>query len=147
MSESLNDIRDAFSFFDDWEDKYRFIIDLGKDLPGLPDDEKTDDKLIHGCQSQVWLSYQLENGDLKLKMDSDAFIVRGLIAIVLASYQDKSSAEIAAYDIEAVFAELELLQHLSQTRGNGLRAMIERIREVARSGAGAANCTTGSANA
>jgi cysteine desulfuration protein SufE len=135
MSETLEDISEAFEFFDDWEDKYRFIIDLGKDLPGLPDEEKIDDNLIHGCQSQVWLSYQEQQDKLLLNMDSDAFIVRGLIAIVLAAYANKSRDEIAHFDMEALFEELDLLQHLSATRGNGLRAMIERIRQVAQSGA------------
>lgn len=134
MSETLEDISEAFAFFDDWEDKYRFIIDLGKELPGLPDEEKIDDNLIHGCQSQVWLSYRVEQDQLILNMDSDAFIVRGLIAIVLAAYANKSRDEIARFDIEALFEELALLQHLSQTRGNGLRAMIERIRQIAQSG-------------
>jgi cysteine desulfuration protein SufE len=133
----LETIRDSFGFFDSWEDKYRFVIELGKDLPTLDDSEKIDNNLIRGCQSQVWLvaAYNPRDHSLKLQIDSDAHIVRGLIAIVLAAYDRHTPEEILAFDIEGLFAELELLGHLSQTRGNGLRAMVAKVREVAQSNA------------
>lgn len=129
---SLEEIRDAFSFFDDWEDKYRFIIDLGKELPALPDEEKREENLVRGCQSQVWLTAEVDADDhLHLSMDSDAHIVRGLIAIVLAAYDGQPRSVVAGFDIEQLFDELDLMKHLSPTRGNGLRAMIARIRSLA----------------
>ena len=128
---TLVELLDTFEFFDDWEDKYRFIIDLGKELPGLPDTDKTDAHLIRGCQSQVWLTYESTDELLRFNMDSDAHIVRGLIAVVLIAIQNRSGAEIQRLDIEGIFGQLDLLAHLSVTRGNGLRAMVSRIKEVA----------------
>ena len=130
----LAEIRESFEFFDDWEDKYRFIIDLGKSLPHMPEAEKQEENLVRGCQSQVWLTAKFDaEGRLQLNLDSDAHIVRGLIAIVLAAYNGLERQAIADYDIEGLFEELALLKHLSPTRGNGLKAMIGRIRELATS--------------
>jgi cysteine desulfuration protein SufE len=128
---TLDELLDTFEFFDDWEDKYRFIIDLGKELPGLPDTDKTNAHLIRGCQSRVWLTYESTDELLRFNMDSDAHIVRGLIAVVLIAIQNRSGAEIQRLDIEGIFGQLDLLAHLSVTRGNGLRAMVGRIKEVA----------------
>ena len=129
----IEEIRETFSFFDDWEDKYRFIIDLGKSLPELPEGLRTEDNLVRGCQSQVWLvaDRDPDSGCLQLRIDSDAHIVRGLIAIVMAVYDGRRPADILEFDIEALFDDLELLKHLSPTRGNGLRALIGRIRALA----------------
>ena len=129
----LSEIQDSFDFFDSWEDKYRFVIDLGRDLPQLDTAAKEDDNLIRGCQSQVWLvaAYDHGSNEVTLAIDSDAHIVRGLIAIVLAAYNHHTPAEILGFDIEGLFDSLQLLQHLSQTRGNGLRAMVAKIRGVA----------------
>jgi len=134
----LDEIRESFAFFDDWEDKYRFIIDLGKSLPVLPESARREDNLVRGCQSQVWVdaAFDPDSGAATLAIDSDAHIVRGLIAIVLAVYQGRTPAEILAFDIEGLFDELALLKHLSPTRGNGLRALIARIRELAAHHAG-----------
>ena len=129
---TLDELLDTFEFFDDWEDKYRFIIDLGKELPGLPDVDKTEDHLIRGCQSQVWLTYESTDEQLRFNMDSDAHIVRGLIAVVLIAIKNRSAADIQQLDIEEIFSQLDLLAHLSVTRGNGLRAMVSRVKEVAR---------------
>ena len=129
---TLDELLDTFEFFDDWEDKYRFIIDLGKELPGLPDVDKTEDHLIRGCQSQVWLTYESTDEQLRFNMDSDAHIVRGLIAVVLIAIQNRSADDIQRLDIEEIFSQLDLLAHLSVTRGNGLRAMVSRVKEVAR---------------
>ncbi len=130
---NLDDIRETFAFFDSWEEKYRFVIDLGKDLPHMDPALKTDEHLVRGCQSQVWLAAQVDpaTGAVHLDLDSDAHIVRGLIAIVLAAYDGKTPREILELDIEALFDELDLLRHLSATRGNGLRAMVDSIRRIA----------------
>lgn len=131
---TLDDIRDAFRFFDSWEDKYRFVIDLGKSLPALPEAERVDANLVRGCQSQVWLVAQHDaaTGHLDIRLDSDAHIVRGLGAVVLAAYAGRTPEDILAFDIDGLFTELDLLSHLSPTRGNGLRAMVARIRDAAR---------------
>ncbi|MEM6581465.1 MAG: SufE family protein [Pseudomonadota bacterium] len=126
-----DDILDSLGFFDSWEDRYKYIIDLGKDLPAMPEELHTDERLIRGCQSQVWIETRLENGRLQMMVDSDAFIVKGLLGLVLAAYNNKTPKEIAAFDIEDYFARLDLLRHLSSTRGNGLRAMVERIQSIA----------------
>lgn len=130
---SVDDIRESFGFFDSWEEKYRFVIDLGKDLPDMPDSEKSEENLVRGCQSQVWLlaGFDPQSGVMRLSLDSDAHIVRGLIAIVLAVYDNNTPQQILDYDIEGLFDELDLLKHLSATRGNGLRAMVTRIRDTA----------------
>jgi cysteine desulfuration protein SufE len=128
----IDELTQTFDFFDDWEDKYRFVIDLGKELPALEEHSKVEANLIRGCQSQVWLTYQqAPTGTLHFSMDSDAFIVRGLITIVLIALNDKQPQEVLDFDIEGLFTELELIQHLSPTRGNGLRAMIARIQGIA----------------
>ena len=128
---ALEEIREAFAFFDGWEDKYRFVIDLGKDLPQLDDARRTPANLVRGCQSQVWLLTERLGGRMRFAIDSDAQIVRGLIAIILTVFQDRTPDEIRAFDIEGLFAELELIKHLTPTRGNGLRAMVARIHQEA----------------
>ncbi len=130
----LDEVRSTFQFLDDWEDRYRFILDLGRSLPQFEAELKTDDRLVRGCQSLVWLvpRFDADRGRLHLKIDSDAHIVRGLIAIVLAAYDGNKPKDILDFDIEGLFSELDLMQHLSSTRGNGLRAMVGRIRSVAK---------------
>jgi cysteine desulfuration protein SufE len=132
---SIDDIRDSFAFFDDWEDRYRFIIDLGRGLAPMDDALKVDANIVRGCQSQVWIDHRRDNGRLHFTLDSDAMIVRGLIAIVLAAFDGHTPAEILAYDIDALFEDLDLLRHLSPTRGNGLAALVRRIRDIAASAA------------
>ena len=131
VSMDLEELKETFSFFDDWEDKYRFIIDLGKDLTPLADAEKTEANLIRGCQSQVWLTHQLSDGKLHFQLDSDAHIVRGLGAVVLIASNNQSPEQITALNLDGLFDELDLLAHLSVTRGNGLRSMIEKIKHIA----------------
>ena len=131
---SPEEIKDTFSLFTDWEDKYRYIIDLGKELPELDEKDKIEKNLIRGCQSQVWLTHNINpEGSIHLDIDSDAHIVRGLIAILLAALNDKLPRQIIEFDVELLFSELELLEHLSPTRGNGLRAMVQRVQSVAES--------------
>jgi len=128
-------IVDDLSFFDDWEERYRYIIDLGKPLPEFPAPLKTEQLLVRGCQSQVWLLTQMnaDTGGVDIAVDSDAVIVRGLAAIVLAAYHGKTPAQIGDFDIESYFSKLDLLKHLSPTRGNGLRAMVKKIQQLAAS--------------
>lgn len=131
---TVDDILEALEFLDDWEARYTYIIDLGKQLPPMPDALKTDDRFVRGCQSQVWLEaqYDPDAKRLWLGIDSDALIVKGLAAITIAAFNGKSPATIVDFDIEGLFARLDLLRHLSQTRGNGLRAMVKRIQDTAR---------------
>jgi len=126
-----DDIVEALSFFDSWEDRYKYIIDLGKELPALPPEHRTESNLVRGCQSQVWLTHRQGGGRLYFEADSDAFIVRGLLGVVLAAYNGRTPQEIQAFDITAYFDSLNLLKHLSATRGNGLQAMVQRIKALA----------------
>lgn len=125
------DIVEALAFFDDWEDRYKYIIDLGKELPPLDASEKTESNLVRGCQSQVWLVSRAEGGKLYFEVDSDAFIVRGLLGVVLAAFNAKTPEQIREFDIKDYFEQLNLLKHLSPTRGNGLQAMVQRIQTLA----------------
>lgn len=129
------DILDNLAFFDDWEQRYQYIIELGRELPPLPEELHTQDRLIRGCQSQVWLEARLEDGRLQLEADSDAFIVKGLLGVVLAACNNRTPEEVLAFDMDDYFGQLDLLRHLTPTRGNGLRAMVARIRDIAASAA------------
>ncbi len=129
---TLDQILEDFAALEPGEERYRYLIDLGKDLPGLPEDLKVEENRVLGCLSRVWLvSDQPEPGRLHIRADSDAFIVRGLIAIVLAMYQDRTAAEILALDPESVFGSIGLDQHLSMGRRNGLYSMVQRVRSLA----------------
>ena len=128
---SAEDIVDTLGFFDNWEDRYKYLIDLGKELPTMPAALCTDEVLVRGCQSKVWLVDELRDGRLYFQADSDAFIVKGLLGVVLAAYNGRTPGEILAFDVDAYFAKLDLLQHLSSTRGNGLKAMVKRIQDKA----------------
>jgi cysteine desulfuration protein SufE len=128
---SIDEIRESFAFFDDWEDRYKFIIDLGRGIPPMADSLKVDANIVRGCQSQVWIDHRLGDGRLYFTLDSDAMIVRGLIAIVLAAFNGRTPPSILAYDIDGLFRDLDLLRHLSPTRGNGLAALVRRIRDIA----------------
>lgn len=133
-SHALADIRESFGLFDSWEDKYRFLIDLGRQIDHLPAEHRIEHNLVRGCQSQVWLvpTYDAQADRLHLAIDSDAHIVRGLIAITLACYDGESPTAILDFDIEGLFGDLDLVAHLSPSRGNGLRAMVAKIRRVAK---------------
>lgn len=128
---TAEEILESLAFFDGWEDRYRYLIDLGRQLPEIPAELKREEALVRGCQSQVWLHSRVEKERLHFSIDSDALIVRGLVALVLAAYEGKTPAEILCFDIDGYFARLDLLRHLSPTRGNGLRAMVARIRAIA----------------
>ncbi|MBR7888255.1 SufE family protein [Marinomonas sp. A79] len=133
---STEDIVDDLSFFDDWEDKYKYIIDLGKSLPEFDEAWRTQERLVKGCQSSVWIQPGNEQDPLKgevlvFSVDSDAIIVRGLLGLVLAALNKKTPQEILDFDITAYFEELDLERHLSPTRGNGLRSIVNRIKGIA----------------
>lgn len=125
------EILDTLGFFDDWEERYKYIIDLGKQLPGMDDSKKTEEFLLRGCQSQVWIDSHQQDGKLYFEVDSDAHIVRGLLAVVLSAYNQQTPTDILAFDIEEFFTKIDLVKHLSPTRGNGLRSMVQRIRDIA----------------
>jgi cysteine desulfuration protein SufE len=131
ITERAQAIEDDLAFFDSWEDKYRYIIDLGKTLPEFDETKRVDDYLVRGCQSQVWIDVDLSGGVLDLKVDSDAFIVKGLLAVVIAAYQGVNPKQAIEFDIDGYFNRLELITHLSPTRGNGLRSMVAKIRDIA----------------
>jgi cysteine desulfuration protein SufE len=135
LHEEANDLIETFTMFDEWEDRYRFLIDLGKDLPLFPDEARTDENKVHGCQSNVWMiaAPRENNGEtiIDFLADSDAHIVRGLIAILHRVYSGRSADEILSFDAEAMFRQLGLDQHLSMGRRNGLAGMVARIRTLA----------------
>lgn len=124
-----------FDALDDWESRYGYLIDLGKKLPGLPDADKTEANRVHGCQAMVWLVMEPSpecSGALRIRADSDAFIVRGLIAVLLLLFSEHTPEEILATDAKSILGKLGLDKYLSPTRKNGLFAMVERIRALAR---------------
>ena len=129
---SYQEIIEDLAFFDDWEQRYQYIIDLGKALTPFDEHQKRDEDLVPGCQSQVWLHTEVEQGRLQLFAYSDAIIVNGLLAVVLAAYHNKTADEILTFDIDSYFKELDLERHISPTRGNGLRAIVGKIQQLAR---------------
>jgi cysteine desulfuration protein SufE len=129
---SVEEVRETFALLDDWEDRYRYLIELGKTVPVMPAEGRTPENIVHGCQSQVWIRHRRDDGRLVFELDSDALIVRGLIAVVLAALDRRTPEELLTVDVDALFDELALKRHLSVSRGNGLAAMVERIRRVAR---------------
>ncbi len=131
----IEELSENFELLDDWEDKYRYLIDLGEKLPPLSDEYKNDNWIVSGCQSQVWLVPNFgTDGKITFLGDSDAAIVRGLIAVVLTIFNDKTKDEIEAIDVASIFSRLGLEEHLSPSRRNGLNAMIEKIRLYAAGG-------------
>ena len=128
---SINDVQheiiDAFSLFDDWTDRYEYIIDLGKKLPKLADVHKVEENLIKGCQSQVWLIARLENGLLYFEADSDAVIVKGLVSLLIKTLSGHTPQEIAQADLFFI-EEIGMTQHLAQTRSNGLLSMVKQMK-------------------
>ncbi|NIY82768.1 cysteine desulfurase sulfur acceptor subunit CsdE [Vibrio hepatarius] len=115
--------------FKGWEDRYRQVIQWGKKLPQMPEELKSEQVTVSGCESQVWLVSEQVNGHWHFCADSDARIVRGLIALVMAAYEGKSSHEIQTFNIDEYFEQLGLIAHLSPSRGNGLKAIVEQIKQ------------------
>jgi len=132
---SFDEIKETFEFLDDWEDRYKYIIDLGKQLAPLAQEEMNDANKVRGCQSQVWLVPTVDaDGIIHLRGDSDAFIVKGLVAVLLAIYSGKTAPDVLAVDAKAILEKLDLAAHLSPMRANGLFSMVERIRTIAEEG-------------
>jgi cysteine desulfuration protein SufE len=135
MASRINEIIENFGFLEDWEDRYRYLIELGKDLPELPENERTEDNRVKGCASQVWVVTSVDRSGLEpvlsFKGQSDAHIVKGLVALTLALYSDKSAREILSIDALDLFRRLGLAEHLTPQRSNGVRSMVERIRRDA----------------
>lgn len=127
----LNELKENFLLFGDWEERYRYLIDLGRKIPAMEEALKVDAHIVKGCTSRVWLVVSKSESRINIRADSDAHIVRGLIAIILSAYQNKSPDDIANIDIEGVFTEIGMQQHLSPNRRNGFFAMVERLKTLA----------------
>ncbi|WP_159590340.1 SufE family protein [Chelativorans xinjiangense] len=134
MMTGIDTIRDDFAFLDDWQERYRYIIELGNDLPAFPEASRDDRHKVRGCVSQVWLHTEIGEGRdplITFKGDSDAHIVRGLVAIMMALFSGRRASEILTTDADDTLRALGLDEHLTPQRANGLRAMIQRIRQEA----------------
>ncbi len=130
LAEKKAEIVEAFSLYEEWLDKYEYLIELGKDLPPYPEEKKTEDRLIKGCQSRVWLDAELRDGRLYFTADSDAIITKGIISLLIDVYSGRTPKEIAGDDF-AFIADIGLKENLSPTRANGLVSMIDTIKWVA----------------
>ncbi|MGR5556843.1 cysteine desulfurase sulfur acceptor subunit CsdE [Vibrio fortis] len=126
-----DDIVEKMATFRGWEDRYRQVIQWGKKLPQMPDELKSEQVTVAGCESQVWLVAQQDGDVWHFCADSDARIVRGLIALVMAAFDGKTSQQIQVFDIDDYFAKIGLIDHLSPSRGNGLKAIVEQIKQLA----------------
>ncbi len=130
LEEKQQEIINEFAIYDDWMDKYEYIIELGKDLPLLPEDNKKDSQLIEGCQSRVWLDSKIENGKMKFFADSDAIITKGIIGLLIRVLDGETPRTVATADLYFI-REIGLQDHLSPTRANGLLSMIQRMKLTA----------------
>lgn len=128
---TVEELIDNFSFLDGWEEKYQYVIDLGHKLEPLDEKFKTDDWKVKGCQSQVWLVPQIQNGVFHFKGNSDAILVKGIISIVLLIYNDKTADEIKNIDVTKIFVKLGLEENLTPSRRNGMLSMVEKIKQYA----------------
>ena len=134
MDITIDRIMQNFDILTDWEDRYRYIIELGRKLPSFDEKYKIDANLVQGCVSQVWLVTDIRDGDppvIEFRADSDAQIVKGLVAILLSLYSGKTAREILTADIRSIFQKLDLAKHLSLNRANGFASMVKRIHELA----------------
>ena len=134
MTHSVSELLDTFDLFDDWEDRYKYIIELGDEVPPLANEHKTEVNRVQGCQSNVWLIAEVNPGDpttIDFYADSDSQIVRGLIAILLAAYSHRTPTDIVDFDIKELFEKIGLSQHLSRSRSNGFFSMVNRMRFIA----------------
>ena len=130
IQEVENEIIENFSMYEEWLDKYEYLIDLGKNLEPYPEEARTEDKLIKGCQSRVWLDAHMQDGRLWFKADSDAIITKGIISLLISVFSGRTPAEIVADDFSFI-ERIGLKENLSPTRANGLVSMIETIRKTA----------------
>lgn len=130
LEEKQQEIIDEFAVFDDWMEKYEYIIDLGKDLPLIAPEKKTDDRLIEGCQSRVWLDATVENNTMRLTADSDAIITKGIIGLLIRVMNGETPEAVAKADLHFI-QDIGLAEHLSPTRANGLASMVKKIKLLA----------------
>jgi len=128
IQSEIDDLVDEFDLLDDWEQRYRYLIDMGKALPDMPEDDRSDTNKVKGCVSQVWLVTETTGKTLTFRADSDAHIVRGLAALLVRLYSGRTGEEILSVDARDVLAKIGLAEHLSPQRSNGLASMISRIR-------------------
>ena len=135
LEEAKQAIVDDFAMFDEWLDKYEYIISLGKNLEAFPEEKKTEDRLINGCQSRVWLDCEVKDGLLYFTADSDAIITKGIISLLISVYSGRTASEIAGDDF-AFVNEIGLSENLSPTRANGLSSMIATIKRIANENVG-----------
>ena len=132
LKTGMDELVENFELLGDWESRFAYLIDLGKALPPMDEADKCEDNRVHGCQAQVWMKFDPEaEGKITISADSDAFIVKGLIAVLLLIYSGKPAKEILNTDGSAMLSKLQLAEHLSPTRKNGLFHMVQRIRELA----------------
>jgi cysteine desulfuration protein SufE len=129
--QAFQEIADNLSFLDDWEDRYRYLIELGQAMPALSPEEKTPENKVQGCVSQAWLVTERDGPVLRYRGESDAHIVKGLVAVLVALYSGRTAKEVAGTDAIAIFDEMGLREHLSTQRSNGLASMVKRIRTEA----------------
>ena len=129
----LGELKETFEYLEEWDERYEYIIELGKSLPGLAAEIQTEENRVHGCMSTVWLVAEAnpENNEFQISADSNSLIVKGLIAILLAAFAGKTAADVLAYEVDDLFSELGLNQHLSANRRNGLFSMVKRVKELA----------------
>lgn len=130
IEEKQQEIVDEFSIYDDWMDKYEYIIELGKDLPQIAENKKTDDRLIEGCQSRVWLDAEMEGENLVFTADSDAIITKGIIGLLIRVLSNEKPSDIATADLHFI-NDIGLQEHLSPTRANGLASMVKKMKMTA----------------
>jgi len=129
---TTDEILEDIEFFDDWEERYKYIIDLGKELAPMDEALRTQERYVKGCQSDVWIDVRMEGEQLRFLVHTDAIIVRGLLALVMTAYDNKTAAQISAFDIDDYFQQLDLKRNLTPTRGNGLKEIVNRIESIAR---------------
>lgn len=127
LEEKQQDIIDEFAIYDDWMDKYEYIIELGKDLPLISENNKTDDRLIEGCQSRVWLDTAVVDGKMQFSADSDAIITKGIIGLLIRVMNNETPEDIATADLHFI-GDIGLQEHLSPTRANGLLSMVQKMK-------------------
>ena len=131
MNTTLSDVQDTFELLDDWSERYAFLIELGGELPPYPEELRDKAHKVKGCLSQVWLASETRDGRMHFQADSDAHIVKGLVALVRLAFEGKTPSEVLAFDMDALLAALGLDKHLTPGRSNGLHSMIKRIRAYA----------------
>ncbi len=131
MTDTISDVLETFEFLEDWEDRYKYIIDLGRNLPEFDEKDMIEDNRVHGCTSRVWLVHNMKDGNVHFKGESDAHIVRGLVALILMMFSGKTPQDILNTEPRDTLDKLGLEKHLSPMRTNGLFSMVEKIKSIA----------------